>query len=193
VRSVDDIDFTLMNEAKVPRAPAHLHASRASRARSRGSGRLIFPSLSSLISLALSPPLFQVKLRRTLKLEGVGVMVKRSRGGEFAVAAIIPGSPAALEGSVEPGDVILAVNDAPVDAMTPAEMADAVLGVRGSTVSLTLRRSARDAAGPSDTEGLLERVFHVSLVRSDKALPATPRQRSGAAVRACWRTAPHRT
>ena len=115
-------------------------------------------------------------LRRALKMEGVGIMVRRNKAGQYVVATMMPGSPAALAGNVEADDVLLAVGGHEVEGLTPQQLADVVLGPRGSVVSVTLRRSAvqRMVEGESQT---LERVYTVQLVRSDKpvAQPTVPK------------------
>jgi hypothetical protein len=105
-------------------------------------------------------------------MEGVGIMVRRSKAGKFVVATIMPGSPASLGGQVEADDVILAVGGVETEGMTPQQLADAVLGPRGSQVSVTLRRSAvgvqsgqvkSGAEGESQAQAL-DRVYTVQLV-----------------------------
>mmetsp|Transcript_83177 Transcript_83177/g.121792 ORF Transcript_83177/g.121792 Transcript_83177/m.121792 type:complete len:586 (+) Transcript_83177:83-1840(+) len=117
----------------------------------------------------------KVALRRALKMEGVGIMVRRNKGGNFVVATIMPGSPASLLGQVEAEDVLLAVGGIETDGMSAQQLADAVLGPRGSSVSVTLRRSTvqREVDGATHN---LDRVYSVELVRSDKPItqPRTP-------------------
>ena len=120
----------------------------------------------------------KVALRRALKMEGVGIMVRRSKAGKFVVASIMPGSPASLGGQVEADDVILAVGGLETEGMTPQQLADAVLGPRGSQVSVTLRRSAvggQSGQVKSGTEGesqvqALDRVYTVQLVCESKCV-----------------------
>jgi len=128
--------------------------------------------------LAIDPTLLneaKVALRRALKMEGVGIMVRRNKAGQYVVATMMPGSPAALAGNVEADDVLLAVGGQETEGMTPQQLADAVLGPRGSKVSVTLRRSAVQRIVDDQTQ-TLERVYTVELVRSDKpvAQPNTP-------------------
>jgi len=108
----------------------------------------------------------KVALRRVMKMEGVGIMVKKNSFREYEVATIIPGSPASIEGNVEKGDILLAVGGNAVVDMTPQELADAVLGPRGSKVSMTLKRAAVQQT--SSGGQVLERVYTVELVRSDR-------------------------
>jgi len=118
----------------------------------------------------------KVALRRALKMEGVGIMVRRSKAGKFVVATIMPGSPASLGGQVEADDVILAVGGVETEGMTPQQLADAVLGPRGSQVTVTLRRSAvggQSGQVKSGAEGegqaqALDRVYTVQLVCESK-------------------------
>jgi len=108
----------------------------------------------------------KVALRRVMKMEGVGIMVKKNRAKDYEVATIMPGSPASIEGNVEQGDILLAVGGKPVVDMTPQELADAVLGPRGSKVTMTLKRAAVQQT--SSGGQMLERVYTVELVRSDR-------------------------
>jgi len=117
----------------------------------------------------------KVALRRALKMEGVGIMVRRNKAGNFVVATIMPGSPASLMGQVESDDVLLAVGGMETDGMSAQQLADAVLGPRGSSVSVTLRRSTLQREVDGERHNL-DRVYSVELVRSDKpiAQPRTP-------------------
>ena len=113
----------------------------------------------------------KVALRRALKMEGVGIMVRRNKAGQFVVATMMPGSPASIGGNVQPDDVILAVGGVETDGMSPQQLADAVLGPRGSRVTFTLRR-AGDIGADVDVESgqavLPDRVYCVELVREEE-------------------------
>jgi hypothetical protein len=117
----------------------------------------------------------KVALRRALKMEGVGIMVRRNQAGQYVVATVMPGSPASVGGKVETDDVILAVGGVETDGMSPQQLADAVLGPQGSRVSVTLRRAAVQTQVDGETQRL-ERVYTLDLVRSDKPIvaPNTP-------------------
>jgi len=117
----------------------------------------------------------KVALRRALKMEGVGIMVRRNQAGQYVVATVMPGSPASVGGKVETDDVILAVGGIETDGMSPQQLADAVLGPQGSRVSVTLRRAAVQTQVDGETQRL-ERVYTLDLVRSDKPIvaPNTP-------------------
>jgi len=83
----------------------------------------------------------------------------------------MPGSPASIGGNVQPDDVILAVGGVETDGMSPQQLADAVLGPRGSRVTFTLRR-AGDVGADVDVESgqavLPDRVYCVELVRGEE-------------------------
>jgi C-terminal processing protease CtpA/Prc len=114
----------------------------------------------------------KVALRRALKMEGVGIMVRRNPAGQYVVATVMPGSPASIGGKVETDDVILAVGGVETDGMTPQQLADAVLGPQGSRVSVTLRRAAVQTGQVDGESQRLERVYTLDLIRSDKPIVA---------------------
>jgi hypothetical protein len=103
----------------------------------------------------------KVALRRALGMEGVGVLARRV-GQEYVVFSVVPGSPAAADGRVRVGDVLVAVDGQPVGGLAAQELADLVLGKRGTAVRLALRGPADTAAGGVEVE----------LVRSDGAAEA---------------------
>lgn len=117
----------------------------------------------------------KVALRRALKMEGVGIMVRRNPAGQYVVATVMPGSPASIGGKVEKDDVILAVGGVETDGMSPQQLADAVLGPQGSQVSVTLRRAAVQTEVDGESQRL-ERVYTLELLRSDKPIvsPSSP-------------------
>mmetsp|Transcript_30384 Transcript_30384/g.47599 ORF Transcript_30384/g.47599 Transcript_30384/m.47599 type:complete len:304 (+) Transcript_30384:438-1349(+) len=108
----------------------------------------------------------KVVLRRSLKMEGVGILVKKAASGEYAVAAVVPGSPGDRVGKVEAGDIIIKVDNQEVASLPPQELANLVLGPRGSKISITLRRNALQGTGDEE----LSRTFTVTLKRSDKSV-----------------------
>jgi len=105
----------------------------------------------------------KVALRKALKMEGVGVLVRKDSSSDYRVALIARGSPAAVEGSMMIGDLLIAVDSKPVDTLDLQELADAVLGARGTRVKLTLARG---------TELKELETYTVDLERSDKPIPS---------------------
>jgi len=71
---------------------------------------------------------------------GIGVIL--APGKRPTVMALEPGMPAAKAG-VQPGDLIIAVDDRPVVSLTMMQMALEVRGEVGATVELTLQRKGR--------------------------------------------------
>mmetsp|Transcript_24413 Transcript_24413/g.47418 ORF Transcript_24413/g.47418 Transcript_24413/m.47418 type:complete len:589 (+) Transcript_24413:146-1912(+) len=106
----------------------------------------------------------KVALRRALQMEGVGVLVKRDTvSGSYKVAMIAERSPASEEGSIQVGDTLISIGSEATSDMDVQQLADAVLGRRGTWVKLTL--------GRLNNEGALG-VYTVSLNRRDKQSPA---------------------
>lgn len=78
---------------------------------------------------------------------GIGATLQRTEEGTVILMPI-PGNPAARSG-ILPGDILLAVDGAPVtETMTVEEIADKIRGEKGTTVTLTIRQG--EAAEPVD-------------------------------------------
>jgi carboxyl-terminal processing protease len=83
---------------------------------------------------------------------GLGMQVTMENGA-VKVISPIDDTPAAQAG-IKPGDLILAIDSAPVSDMTLNEAVDKLRGTVGTTVKLTIRREGRDP-------------FELSLTRAD--------------------------
>jgi len=116
----------------------------------------------------------KVALRRALEMEGVGILVKREGGeGDYKVAFIADGSPAAIEGSMRVGDSLISIGSRSASEMDTQELADAVLGKRGTRAKLTLGRIGEG--------GGLE-TYSVTLTRNDKQKLVDPSQSESSEV-----------
>lgn len=73
---------------------------------------------------------------------GVGMSVA-PRDGHTVVLAPFQGSPAYKAG-IRPGDVILKVDDKPVDGLSTSEVADLLKGQKGTVVKITIGREGYD-------------------------------------------------
>ena len=71
---------------------------------------------------------------------GVGVSMIDNDQEEVVVYGLIRGAPAARDGRIQPGDVILAVNGTSLDGLDSALAALRIRGEAGEAVTLTLRR-----------------------------------------------------
>lgn len=113
----------------------------------------------------------KVALRRALQMEGVGILVKREGAGkDYKVALIAEGSPAAVEGSMRVGDSLISINSKSTSEMDVQQLADAVLGRRGTRVKLTLGRIG-------EFGGL--HTYSATLTRSDKSSMTLTRKALG--------------
>lgn len=77
---------------------------------------------------------------------GVGMQIgpdRHFRSGKTIVIAPFTGSPAYKAG-IRPGDVILAVDDKPVEGLSLSEIADMLKGPRGTRVKVTIAREGQD-------------------------------------------------
>ncbi len=77
---------------------------------------------------------------------GVGMQIgpdRHLRSGKTIVIAPFTGSPAYKAG-IRPGDVILAVDDKPVEGLSLAEIADMLKGPRGTRVKVTIGREGQE-------------------------------------------------
>jgi carboxyl-terminal processing protease len=77
------------------------------------------------------------------ELQGIGAYVEGVEGSGLRVISPFPGSPAESEGLL-PGDLIIAVDDTDVTAMSEYEIIGLVRGPAGSAVRLTVEREGND-------------------------------------------------
>ncbi len=87
-------------------------------------------------------------------------------GGALVVRSVAPGSAAARQ-DILPGDVLAAVDGAPVRAESPFELEVALAGARGSTVRLRLERERTDGS-----VAVLERDVRRERAAEGTAVPA---------------------
>ncbi len=81
------------------------------------------------------------------QFEGIGAYLEERTVGEAGkieviIFSIIPGGPAS-EADIRPGDVVLGVDDEPMEGKHVGTVADLIRGPEGTQVSLTLRREGR--------------------------------------------------
>lgn len=76
---------------------------------------------------------------------GIGVLLQEDSSGDYAaVVQVYPDSPAESAG-LQPGDLILEVDGSSVRGMELEEVSDALIGVKGTAVSLVYRRNGSDS------------------------------------------------
>jgi carboxyl-terminal processing protease len=76
--------------------------------------------------------------------EGIGAVVNMLPNGRLTIVEPLPGRPAAQAG-LQPGDLVLQVDDTPIQNMTLIEAVSLIRGPAGSTVRLTiLRRGVKE-------------------------------------------------
>lgn len=76
---------------------------------------------------------------------GIGVLLQEDSSGDYAaVVQVYPDSPAQSAG-LQPGDLILQVDGSSVRGMELEEISDALIGEKGTAVSLVYRRNGSDS------------------------------------------------
>jgi carboxyl-terminal processing protease len=75
----------------------------------------------------------------TGSFEGIGAVVNMLPNGRLIIVEPLPGRPAAQVG-IQPGDLVLEVDDTPIQNMTLLEAVSLIRGPAGSTVRLTILR-----------------------------------------------------
>lgn len=76
---------------------------------------------------------------------GIGVLLQEDSSGDYAaVVQVYPDSPAESAG-LQPGDLILEVDGSSVRGMELEEVSDALIGEKGTAVSLVYRRNGSDS------------------------------------------------
>jgi carboxyl-terminal processing protease len=85
--------------------------------------------------------------------EGIGAVVNMLPNGRLTIVEPLPGRPAAQAG-LQPGDLVLQVDDTPIQNMTLIEAVSLIRGPAGSTVRLTILRKG------------VKEPFEVAIVRA---------------------------
>ena len=99
---------------------------------------------------------------------GVGIVVERNPNTqEIRVLTPMLGSPAA-EAGIRSGDVILSIDDVPVEGLTVSDMVTRIRGPRGTSVKLELRP---DGSSEERTVSLERRLIPVESVVGDRRNP----------------------
>mmetsp|Transcript_27235 Transcript_27235/g.55599 ORF Transcript_27235/g.55599 Transcript_27235/m.55599 type:complete len:148 (+) Transcript_27235:163-606(+) len=76
------------------------------------------------------------------KLCGVGITFVEDSNGALYVKSLVPGGSAAQSGQVQVGDVLFEVNENNVYCTNPEQIGNLLLGVEGSQVELSFKRSS---------------------------------------------------
>mmetsp|Transcript_1938 Transcript_1938/g.3970 ORF Transcript_1938/g.3970 Transcript_1938/m.3970 type:complete len:122 (-) Transcript_1938:241-606(-) len=87
---------------------------------------------------------------------GVGITFETSSEGVMVVQSLVPGSPAENCGLIAAGDALYEVDGRSFYRSPAVDVAKAVLGAEGTSVSIGLKRGLRYESDP---------LFYVSLVR----------------------------
>jgi carboxyl-terminal processing protease len=113
------------------------------------------------------------RYQRTLSgsYSGVGIWVRRATSGVLQIESVQSGSPAAAAG-LRAGDVLIAVAGLPVAGRTVADVADALWGRPGSSVTIRVERHGRQI-----TEVLSRAQIRNGDVRADRIVPGVERLR----------------
>ena len=91
----------------------------------------------------MAPALERVEVQRDSKAEGsatrqgIGIAFERAEGG-FRITSVAPESPASNHPSIRPGRLVFAVNGVPIAALAAAQVTDLIVGMPGTTVTLSL-------------------------------------------------------
>lgn len=93
--------------------------------------------------------------------EGIGAHVSM-RDGLVVIIAPIPGSPAESSG-IQPGDIILEVNDISAQGMTLLEVVNLIRGPRGTTVSLLILHTDADSPEIIEVERNVIKIDSVTM------------------------------
>ena len=99
---------------------------------------------------------------------GIGVLMEQ-KDGQLKVVQVLEKSPA-RDAGIQEGDVILSVNDHPIDSMTEEETSTLIRGPEGTTVTLKVRRGAEE---PEFT--MVRRAIELPIV-TDKMVESGGRQ-----------------
>ena len=97
---------------------------------------------------------------------GIGVEVE-VENGRMQVLAVADDSPAAQAG-IEPGDVLVSVNDAPITQLGSAEVAKRMRGVPGTALNLGFQRGGK---GEVQTRDIARAALRSATVRTRMAAP----------------------
>jgi carboxyl-terminal processing protease len=112
--------------------------------------KMVYGAASGLVSsLGDRPTLFVEPLSAAImdedmqgSFEGIGATVEMIEG-ELAIVRVLPNSPA-LEAGLQPGDVVLAVDDEPLEGKTILEAITLIRGPKGTVVRLLVQRKGID-------------------------------------------------
>lgn len=96
------------------------------------------------------------------KVTGIGVMLSEELDG-YKIVRIVESSPAAIEGSLQVGDMIIAVDNEPTLGLGLNRGVLLIQGTKGSKVKLSLQRPAKHT-------GEVPYTFEISLKRDDIVL-----------------------
>jgi len=103
---------------------------------------------------------------------GVGISMIDNDQGEVVVYSLINDTPAARDGTIRPGDVILAVDGQSIEGLDSALAALRIRGESGTSVTLTLRR---ENGGETYDVTLVREMIHSESVAGERIeeAPAT--------------------
>ena len=127
-------------------------------------------------------------------LAGVGLFFQQSPQEGIFVASVTPGCAAARTACIKKGDLVIKVNEDPVQGISLAQLRQFVLGPPGSFVVFTFRRRTSDSTyfcydvdlmrGTGEFLDLVERNVQQTLLKEDLEIQLTRTERSCSAMEA---------
>eukprot|EP00960_Hanusia_phi_P059725 764271-Hanusia_phi.AAC.2 len=113
---------------------------------------------------------------------GIGVFIERTSNGLLTIKQISPDGPASRTAELQPGDFLVAIDGRTTLGMPMQQVRSLIVGRRGTSVSLSLRRLLRDRkAGDSLSpiyQVILQRAPPVGVASPPTDLAVTPKPQS---------------
>lgn len=103
---------------------------------------------------------YDMRVRLEKEFEGIGAVFKKAPEG-VVVARLLDGGPAEKSGLVKVGDILVEVDGQSVDEVHFDQLMEKIRGQNGTSIGLTLRRSASQESG-----GGADKIVHVKLTRA---------------------------
>jgi C-terminal processing protease CtpA/Prc len=103
---------------------------------------------------------------------GSGIVLERDFNGNMIVAGLLRGGPAFKTDLVRLGDVLIAIDNTPLEALPAKEIAFLMQGHAGSAVELTFKRLPEESPSPESKLGEKNvfKVYRLSLSQEPNIL-----------------------